>query len=51
MSARRIIITAAGSGTGREIADLCQYLASDAAKFISGQAILLDGHAETYHSE
>jgi NAD(P)-dependent dehydrogenase (short-subunit alcohol dehydrogenase family) len=34
-----------------EIADLCQYLASDAAKFISGQAIAVDGHTETYHSE
>ena len=34
-----------------EIADLCQYLASDAAKFISGQAIPVDGHTETYHSE
>jgi NAD(P)-dependent dehydrogenase (short-subunit alcohol dehydrogenase family) len=34
-----------------EIADLCQYLASDAAKFISGQAISVDGHTETYHSE
>lgn len=34
-----------------EIADLCQYLASDAARFISGQAIAVDGHTETYHSE
>ena len=34
-----------------EIADLCQYLASDAAKFISGQVISVDGHTETYHSE
>lgn len=34
-----------------EIADLCEYLASDAAKFISGQAISVDGHTETYHSE
>lgn len=34
-----------------EIADLCQYLASDAGKFISGQAISVDGHTETYHSE
>ncbi len=37
--------------TPSEIADLCQYLASDAAKFISGQAISVDGHTETYHSE
>ena len=35
----------------QEIADLCQYLASNAAKFISGQAISVDGHTETYHSE
>lgn len=34
-----------------EVADLCQYLASDAARFISGQAISVDGHTETYHSE
>ncbi len=34
-----------------EIADLCEFLASDAAKFISGQAIPVDGHTETYHSE
>lgn len=34
-----------------EIAFLCEYLASDAAKFISGQAISVDGHTETYHSE
>jgi NAD(P)-dependent dehydrogenase (short-subunit alcohol dehydrogenase family) len=34
-----------------EIADLCQYLASDAARFISGQAIAVDGNTETYHSE
>ena len=37
--------------TAFEIADLCAYLASDAAKFISGQAISVDGHTETYHSE
>lgn len=37
--------------TASEIADLCEYLASDAAKFISGQAISVDGHTETYHSE
>lgn len=33
-----------------EIADLCLYLSSDAAKFISGQAIAVDGNTETYHS-
>ena len=33
-----------------EIAQLCQYLSSDAAKFISGQAIAVDGNTETYHS-
>jgi NAD(P)-dependent dehydrogenase (short-subunit alcohol dehydrogenase family) len=37
--------------TADEIADLCQYLSSDAARFISGQAIAVDGHTETYHSE
>jgi NAD(P)-dependent dehydrogenase (short-subunit alcohol dehydrogenase family) len=32
-----------------EIADLCLFLASPAAKMISGQAIAVDGHTETYH--
>jgi NAD(P)-dependent dehydrogenase (short-subunit alcohol dehydrogenase family) len=32
-----------------EIADLCLFLASTAASMISGQAIGLDGHTETYH--
>lgn len=32
-----------------EIADLCVFLASAAASMISGQAIGLDGHTETYH--
>jgi NAD(P)-dependent dehydrogenase (short-subunit alcohol dehydrogenase family) len=32
-----------------EIADLCVFLASPAASMISGQAIGLDGHTETYH--
>jgi NAD(P)-dependent dehydrogenase (short-subunit alcohol dehydrogenase family) len=31
-----------------EIADLCVFLASPASKMISGQAIGLDGHTETY---
>ena len=34
-----------------EVADLCLFLASDAARFISGQAIAVDGNTETYHSE
>ncbi len=34
-----------------EIADMAVYLASPAAKMVSGQAIAVDGHAETYHSE
>ena len=34
-----------------EIAKLCLFLSSDAATFISGQAIAVDGHTETYHSE
>lgn len=33
-----------------EIAQLCLYLSSDGAKFISGQAIAVDGNTETYHS-
>jgi NAD(P)-dependent dehydrogenase (short-subunit alcohol dehydrogenase family) len=32
-----------------EIADLCLFLASDAARMISGQAIGVDGHTETFH--
>jgi NAD(P)-dependent dehydrogenase (short-subunit alcohol dehydrogenase family) len=32
-----------------EIADLCVFLASPAAAMISGQAIAVDGHTETYH--
>lgn len=32
-----------------EIADLCLFLASPAARMISGQAIAVDGHTETYH--
>lgn len=34
-----------------EIADMAVFLASPAAKMVSGQAISVDGHAETYHSE
>jgi NAD(P)-dependent dehydrogenase (short-subunit alcohol dehydrogenase family) len=33
----------------KEIADLCLFLASPAASMISGQAIAVDGHSETYH--
>lgn len=32
-----------------EIADLCVYLASNKARMISGQAIAVDGHSETFH--
>jgi NAD(P)-dependent dehydrogenase (short-subunit alcohol dehydrogenase family) len=32
-----------------EIADVCVFLASDAARMISGQAIAVDGHTETFH--
>jgi NAD(P)-dependent dehydrogenase (short-subunit alcohol dehydrogenase family) len=32
-----------------EIADLCLFLASPAAAMITGQAIAVDGHTETYH--
>ncbi|MEN9645543.1 MAG: hypothetical protein RL238_2212 [Actinomycetota bacterium] len=33
----------------QEIADLCLFLASPASSMISGQAIGVDGHTETYH--
>lgn len=33
----------------KEIADLCLFLSSPAAGMISGQAIAVDGHTETYH--
>jgi len=33
----------------REIADLCAFLASPQASMISGQAIAVDGHTQTYH--
>jgi NAD(P)-dependent dehydrogenase (short-subunit alcohol dehydrogenase family) len=32
-----------------EIADLCRFLASPGAVMISGQAIAVDGHTETFH--
>jgi len=32
-----------------EIADMCRFLASPAAKMVSGQAISVDGHTETFH--
>jgi NAD(P)-dependent dehydrogenase (short-subunit alcohol dehydrogenase family) len=34
-----------------EIADMALFLASPAASMISGQAISVDGHTETFHSE
>ncbi|MEM8536259.1 MAG: SDR family oxidoreductase [Pseudomonadota bacterium] len=33
-----------------DIAQLCLYLSSDAASFVSGQAIAVDGNTETYHA-
>ncbi|MEO1639640.1 MAG: SDR family oxidoreductase [Pseudomonadota bacterium] len=33
-----------------EVAQLCLYLSSEAARFVSGQAIAVDGHTETYHA-
>ena len=33
-----------------EIADMCLFLASPAAAFVSGQAIAVDGNTETYHA-
>ena len=32
-----------------EIADMCLFLASPAAKMVTGQAIAVDGHTETFH--
>lgn len=32
-----------------EIADMCVFLASAEARMVSGQAIAVDGHTETYH--
>lgn len=32
-----------------EIADLCVFLASDKARMVTGQAIAVDGHSETFH--
>ena len=34
-----------------EIADMCLFLASPAAAMVSGQALTVDGHTETFHSE
>lgn len=33
----------------QEIADMCAFLASPQARMVSGQAIAVDGHTETYH--
>jgi NAD(P)-dependent dehydrogenase (short-subunit alcohol dehydrogenase family) len=33
-----------------EIADMCLFLASPAGKMVSGQAIAVDGHTETFHT-
>ena len=41
-----------GSKSGvepEEIADMCLFLASPAAKMVTGQAIAVDGHSETFH--
>jgi len=32
-----------------EIADMCVFLASDTARMVTGQAIAVDGHTETFH--
>lgn len=32
-----------------EVADMCLFLASPASKMVSGQAIAVDGHSETFH--
>ncbi len=33
----------------QEVADLCVFLASDKARMITGEAIAVDGHTETFH--
>jgi NAD(P)-dependent dehydrogenase (short-subunit alcohol dehydrogenase family) len=33
----------------QEIADMCVFLGSPASKMVSGQAIAVDGHTETFH--
>jgi NAD(P)-dependent dehydrogenase (short-subunit alcohol dehydrogenase family) len=33
----------------QEVADLCVFLGSDKARMINGEAIAIDGHAETFH--
>ncbi len=33
----------------REIADMCHFLASPASAMVTGQAIAVDGHTETFH--
>jgi NAD(P)-dependent dehydrogenase (short-subunit alcohol dehydrogenase family) len=32
-----------------EIADMCLFLTSPAGRMVSGQAIAVDGHTETFH--
>jgi NAD(P)-dependent dehydrogenase (short-subunit alcohol dehydrogenase family) len=32
-----------------EIAEMCLFLASPASKMVTGQAISVDGHTETFH--
>ena len=33
----------------QEVADMCVFLASPASRMVSGQAIAVDGHTETFH--
>lgn len=33
-----------------EIASMCLFLASPAAKMVTGQSIAIDGHTETFHN-
>ncbi len=35
--------------TASEVADMCLFLSSPAAKMVTGQAISVDGHTETFH--
>jgi NAD(P)-dependent dehydrogenase (short-subunit alcohol dehydrogenase family) len=34
-----------------EIADACRFLASNAARMVNGQALAVDGHTETFHTD
>ncbi|RST31141.1 SDR family oxidoreductase [Sphingomonas ginkgonis] len=43
------IVTGAGSGIGREIASVALFLVSDAASYVHGQTIAVDGGLSSSH--